>query len=96
MALTGNMIREAFGGNPSIVNYDMFVAIIAMLTLFYLIAAEIVEALVFHPLLIVGLDVLNTLLFFCGAVATAAQLGVHSCSNDVRALRSPIKIIIST
>lgn len=84
MALVGNMIATAFAGNPSIVNYDMFVAVFGMLSLFYLIPATFNEGFQFHPALMVGLDVLNTLFFLIGGIATAAYLGVHSCGNAVR------------
>jgi len=82
MALIGNMIASAFSGNPSIINYTMFVSIFSMLSLFYLIPATVKPDLSFHPLLMVGLDVLNVLFFFCAAVALAAYLGVHSCGNS--------------
>ncbi|GAB7350074.1 hypothetical protein MBLNU459_g0742t1 [Dothideomycetes sp. NU459] len=81
MALVGNMIATSYSGNPSIVNYDMFVAVFSMLTLFYLIPATIKESFQGHPLLMVVLDALNAIFFFCGAVAMAAYLHVHSCSN---------------
>jgi len=61
----------------------MFVAVFSMLSLLYLIPATFMEALQFHPFAMVALDVLNTLLYFCGGVAMAAQLGVHSCGNAV-------------
>lgn len=83
MALVGNMIASASSGNPSIINYDMFVAVFGMLSLIYLIAGTVNEGLSGHPLLMVGLDVLNCLFFFCGAVAMAADLGVHSCGRAV-------------
>ena len=83
MAIVGNMIAEAFSGNPSIINYDMFTAVFGMLTLFYLIAAAFSDSFQGHPLLPLVLDALNMLFFFCAAVATAAKLGAHSCSNKV-------------
>ena len=83
MSLVGNMIATAFSGNPSIVNYDMFVSVFAMLSLFYLIPASINESFMIHPLLVVGLDVLNAIFYFCGGVAMASYLGVHSCGNSV-------------
>ncbi|KAI9735947.1 MAG: hypothetical protein M1834_001413 [Cirrosporium novae-zelandiae] len=82
MALVGNMIASAFAGNPSIINYDMFVAVFAMLSLFYLIAADYSESFIIHPMIMLGVDALNTIFFFCGAVAMAAKLQVHSCSNE--------------
>lgn len=75
------MIASAFAGNPAIINYDMFVAVFSMLSLFYLIPATIKEGIA-HPLIMIGLDVLNTLFYFCGAVATAAYLGARSCGNE--------------
>jgi hypothetical protein len=77
------MIATAYKGNPAIVNYDMFAAVFAMLSLLYLIPATFKENLAFHPMLMVGLDAANTLFFFIGGTATAAYLGVHSCSNVV-------------
>jgi Membrane-associating domain len=77
------MIATAFAGNPSIVNYDMFVAVFGMLTLLYLIPATIKEEFAFHKIVIL-LDLLNTLFFLIGGIATAAELGVHSCGNAVR------------
>lgn len=77
------MIADAFNGNPSIINYDMFVAVFAMLSLIYLIAIAFKEDFMGHGAIPLALDLLNTLFFFCGAVAMAAKLGVHSCGNEV-------------
>jgi len=82
MSLIGNVIAMAFAGNPSLVNYDMFVAAFAMLSLFYLIPAAWSDSFMGHALLPLLLDALNCIFLFCAAVATAAELGVHSCSND--------------
>jgi len=82
MALVGNMIASAFSGNPSVINYDMFVAVFGMLTLFYLIAICFREELTFHKFVPASLDLLNVLFYFCAAVAMAAELGAHSCSNS--------------
>jgi hypothetical protein len=86
------MIADAFKGNPSIVNYDMFAAVFAMLSLFYLIPATFNESFQFHPMLMVGLDVLNTLFYFIAGTATAAYLGVHSCGNAVCSVYSNYQI----
>ena len=83
MALVGNMIASAFSGNPSSVNYAMFIAVFGMLTLFYLILVAWNDNFVMHPILPIVLDALNVLFWFCGAVALAALLGAHSCSNSV-------------
>ncbi|KAK5321034.1 hypothetical protein LTR70_004279 [Exophiala xenobiotica] len=82
MSLVGNMIDTSFSGNPSIVNYSMFCAVFAMLTLFYLITIAFKEQFTFHKFVPAGLDLLNALFWFCAAVALAAELNVHSCSNQ--------------
>jgi len=82
LALVGNMIADAIAGNPSIVNYTMFVAVFSMLSLFYLIAASVNEGFAIIPILPLIIDGLNTLFFFVGAIALAAYLGVHSCGNQ--------------
>jgi Membrane-associating domain len=78
----GDIISEAYAGNPSIINYDMFVAIFSMLSLIFLITSATTGIMSDTPIPL-ALDVLNTLFFFCGAVAMSAELGAHSCSNDV-------------
>lgn len=82
MALVGNMIATSYAGDPSIVNYAMFVAVFSMLSLLYLIPATLKDGLGI-PAVMIALDVFNTLFYFCAAVALAAYLGVHSCSNNV-------------
>ena len=84
MAIIGNVIADASHGNPSIVNFSMACAVIAMLSLFYLIPAAFMESLSIGGIVPLALDVLNTVFWFCAAVAFAAELGVHSCSNNVR------------
>lgn len=81
MALVGNMIAETRGGSPSLINFDMFVVVFAMLSLFYLIAITFKEQFTFHKFVPAGLDLLNAVLFFIAAIAMSAELGAHSCSN---------------
>ncbi|MCJ1234735.1 hypothetical protein MMC14_002698 [Varicellaria rhodocarpa] len=81
MALVGNMIHDATAGNPSIVNYCMFVAVFSMFCLIFLIAVAVNEDLSPIPLLPLGLDVLNVIFFLVGGIALAADLRVHSCGN---------------
>ncbi|KAI9858467.1 MAG: hypothetical protein M1824_004334 [Vezdaea acicularis] len=81
LALVGNMIHDATAGNPSVVNYQIFVGAFSMLSLLYLIPATFREEFSVHPAGPPLLDLLNTLFFFCGAVALAAKLGAHSCGN---------------
>lgn len=83
MALVGNMIADAKSGNPSIINYTMFVAVFAMLSLFYLIAGTINETFAISPFFMLAADALNTLFFLVGGIALAAYLDVHSCGNHV-------------
>lgn len=87
MALVGNMISDAVVGNPSIVNYCMFVAVFSMLSLFYLIAATVNEGFVIMPILPLIVDALNTLFFLIGGIALASYLGVHSCGDVVSTYR---------
>ena len=91
MALVGNMIASAFSGNPSSVNYTIFVSVFGMLTLFYLILVAWNENFVMHPILPIVLDALNVLFWFCAAVALAAELGAHSCSNSVSTIAQQIE-----
>jgi hypothetical protein len=83
LALVGNMIHEATHGNPSVVNYQIFVGAFSSLSLIFLIASVKFEGLRDAKLIVVILDWLNTLFFFAGGVSLATKLGVHSCSNQV-------------
>lgn len=80
MALTGNFI--ASGGSSAMINYDLFCSVFGMLTLFYLLPASIKESMAFHPIIPLVLNILNTIFWFVGGVATAAYLNVHSCNNS--------------
>lgn len=91
MALVGSIIAGAFAGNPSLINYDMFVAVFSMLSLIVLIAGAWNESFIGHPIIPLALDALNTLFFFAAAVAMAARLGVHSCNNRVSLMRRPAR-----
>ncbi|KAL2811927.1 membrane-associating domain-containing protein [Aspergillus cavernicola] len=81
MALIGNMIAEAFSGNPAVINYTMFVAAFSMFSLIYLLPASINSDWAIHPILPIVLDTLNMVLFFTCAIALAARLECHSCGN---------------
>jgi hypothetical protein len=92
MSLTGNMIHNSWSGTnsaPSIINYTMFCAVWAMLTLFYLIPATVKDSFQIHAALPFALDLLNTIFWFCAAVAFAAKLGAHSCSDAVSPADEP-------
>lgn len=77
------MIHDAFSGNPSIINYVMFVAVFGMLSLIYLIAGSINEAYAIAPMFMVIADAINVFTFLVGGIALAAYLGAHSCKNQV-------------
>ena len=83
MSLIGNMIAEAFSGNPSSVNYTMFLAAFSMLSLFYLVPASFNSDWALHPIIMIIVDGLNCVFFFCAAIALAAKLECHSCNNMV-------------
>lgn len=83
MSLIGNIINAAFAGNPASINYTMFVAAFSMFTLFYLIPASWNPDWAIHPFIMIVLDALNAVFFFCAAIALAAKLTVHSCTNHV-------------
>jgi hypothetical protein len=68
----------------------MFVAVISMVSLLYLIPASIKESFMIHPIIMLVLDVINTILFFIAGVATAAKLGAHSCGNAVCLFSFPV------
>lgn len=84
LALIGNMIADAFAGNPATVNYSMYTAAFSMFTLFYLVPASFNTDWAIHPIIMVVVDLLNAIFFVCAAIALAARLECHSCSNQVR------------
>ncbi|KAJ5684233.1 uncharacterized protein N7477_000578 [Penicillium maclennaniae] len=81
MSLIGNMIAQAFAGNPSSINYTMFVSAFSMFTLFYLFPASWNSDWAIHPIIMIVVDALNAIFFLCAAIALAAKLTVHSCTN---------------
>ncbi|KAL4737715.1 marvel domain-containing protein [Aspergillus similis] len=90
MALVGNMIAQSFAGNPATINYTMFVAAFSMFTLFYLFPASWNTDWAIHPIILVILDTLNMIFFLTCAIALAARLECHSCSNQEYILNNVI------
>lgn len=86
MSLIGNVIADAFSGNPSSINYAMFVSVISMIAALYGLAGGLVESLS-HWAVHMGLDVLSAVFSFIAGTVLAAKLHVHSCSNQVSSLR---------
>ncbi|KAL3476855.1 membrane-associating domain-containing protein [Aspergillus californicus] len=90
MALIGNLIAEAISGNPATINYVMFVSAFSMFTLLYLVPASISPDWALHPILPIVLDTLNMIFFLTSAIALAARLECHSCSNEEYTLNNEI------
>jgi hypothetical protein len=82
-AFMANNIDRATHGTASIVNYSLFVGVWWLLTLLYFLPTSFIEKFSI-PVVDVALDALSVLFSFCAAVALAAYLGAHSCSNYVR------------
>lgn len=78
-ALIGNVIAEAFSGNPSSINYAMFVAVFCWVVLIIGIGGAVSEAV--PAIAIVVADALAILFTFIAGVVLAAKLHVHSCGN---------------
>jgi hypothetical protein len=78
-----NNIDRATHGTHSIVNYSLFVGVWWLLTLLYFLPTSFIEKFSI-PIVDVAMDALSVLFSFCAAVALAAYLGAHSCSNRVR------------
>jgi hypothetical protein len=83
LALTGALVaNQPSGGSPSQINFSIFVAVFSLLTWFYTVGAS-----TFSPdglgstMIVIVLDVLNTLFYFAAGVAMAVALQVHSCGN---------------
>jgi len=80
LALIGNVIATAFAGNPSAVNYAIFVSVFSLLVVLYGFAAAFVESLAI-PIALAAADALATIFSFIAGVVLAAKLHVHSCGN---------------
>jgi hypothetical protein len=87
------MVAGAIGGNPSIVNFVMFVAVFSMLSLIYLFAVAFNEDLSLFPWLPLAVDGANTFFFVIAGIALAAELGVHSCGDLVSFSMKPFMAV---
>jgi len=79
-ALIGNVIDDAFSGNPSSINYAMFVAVFSWVVLLYGLVAAFMEAFNI-PIVSMILDGLAAIFTLIAGIVLAAKLGAHSCSN---------------
>jgi hypothetical protein len=79
-ALIGNVIASAFAGNPSSINYAIFVSVFSWIVLLYGLVAAFAEGLAV-PVVLWAMDGLAAILTFIAGVVLAAKLGVHSCGN---------------
>jgi hypothetical protein len=93
IAFMGSNIDRANHGTHSIVNYSLFVGIWWLLTLLYFVPTSFIEKFSI-PIVDVAMDALSVLFSFCAAVALAAYLGAHSCSNAVRLVSFNIHVSI--
>ena len=82
-AFMANNIDRSTNGTHSIVNYSLFVGVWWLLTLLYFLPTSFIDKFSI-PIVDIALDALSVLFSFCAAVALAAYLGAHSCSNYVR------------
>jgi hypothetical protein len=74
--------NQPSGGSPSQINYSVFVGVFALLTWFFsVIVSTLLSDGLGSPVILLALDSLNALFFFCGGVAMATALRVHSCGN---------------
>lgn len=79
-ALISDVISDAFSGNPSSINYTIFVAVFSWFVLLFGLVASIVEAFNIPIILMIG-DGLAALFSLIAGIVLAAKLNVHSCSN---------------
>jgi Membrane-associating domain len=84
LALAAALVaNQPSGGSPSEVNYSVFVGVFSLLTWFYtVIVSSFAPDGLGAPLIIIILDSLNLLFYFCGGIAMAAAMRVHSCGNS--------------
>ncbi|PUU83260.1 marvel domain-containing protein [Tuber borchii] len=80
LGLSGALIeQQARGGTPTRVNFSIFAAVFAILTLLvYLIPATLFSKIE-HPVASTTLDGLNCVFLLSAGIAMAAQLGGKSC-----------------
>jgi len=78
-ALVGNAIATAFSGNPSAVNYAIFVAVFSWLVLLFGFVAAWMEI---SNIILIAADTLAALFTVIAGIVLAAKLGVHSCANQ--------------
>ena len=81
-ALVGNVIADAFAGNPSSVNFAIFVAALDWVVIIIAVIATFVSALS-NPIILMAIDGVALFFNFVAGVLLAAKLGVHSCGNKV-------------
>lgn len=81
LALVGNVIDDAFSGNPGGVNWAMAAAVFAAIALVLGIVGVFFE--VIPSIVTLVFDVLAALFTLIAGIVLAAELGVHSCGNQV-------------
>jgi len=83
LALAAALVaNQPVGGSPSQVNYSVFVGVFSLLTWFYSVGASWISPDgLGAPIIIIVLDLLNTLFYFAAGIALAVAIRVHSCGN---------------
>ena len=92
LSMAGALVaNQPSGGSPSQINYSVFVGVFGLLSWFYtVIASSFSEDGIGAPIVIIILDSLNTLFYFCGGIAMAVAMRVHSCGNIVYVITNRI------
>lgn len=80
-ALVADVIAHGVGGNPSAINYAIFVAVWCWIAVIYGLVAAFTS--MSHAIGLLVLDGMAVLWTFIAGVVLAAKLGVHSCGNNV-------------
>lgn len=80
VALLGNNIARATNSASAVVNYSFFTGVWWLFTLLYFLPTAFIDKFSI-PIVDIVLDGLSVIFGFCAAVALAARLGAHSCSN---------------
>lgn len=84
-ALFSSVIAGAFAGNPSIINFAIFVCVLSWITCIGgMIGAFDEKYLV--PMIVLVLDTTTTILSLITGIVLAAKLTAHSCGDTVRSI----------
>ncbi|CRG88158.1 hypothetical protein PISL3812_05185 [Talaromyces islandicus] len=80
LGLVGALEHQS-SNNPESVHYSMFTAAFSIVFLIFLIPATWNEGLAGHPIILIIIDGLNVIFFFCAAITLSARTRGHSCGD---------------